>query len=43
MDVNTNTYDKTKYNDGDEVEFEIVTTGYHEEDFTPFMFFKFSK
>ena len=35
--------DETKYKDGDEVEFEMVTTGYDEENFTPFRYVKLSK
>lgn len=39
----TEVVDETKLKDGDEVEFEMITFGYDEEDFTPFRYVKLSK
>lgn len=39
----TEVVDETKLKDGDEVEFEMITTGYDEVDFTPFKYVKLSK
>jgi hypothetical protein len=39
----TEVVDETKYKDGDEVEFEMVITGYDKENFTPFSYAKLSK
>jgi hypothetical protein len=35
--------DETKLKDGAEVGFEMITTGYDEENFTPFRYVKLSK
>lgn len=35
--------DETESKDGDKVEFEMITTGYHEVDLTPFKYVKLSK
>jgi hypothetical protein len=39
----TEVVDETKYKDGDEVEFEMVITGYDKEIFNPFSYAKLSK
>jgi hypothetical protein len=39
----TEIVDETKLKDGDEVEFEIITNGYDEENFTPFRYVKLSE